>query len=228
MTTRRFCPKTVAGLLTLAAMIACFSCEVDDDAGSGSGSPSATLPPEYGNIPRSADRVADGYGRLWYRADRDCTVWVGNESRGYLVVSRRVNRGDEIEVIPDRNRVEVEGHAVYEQDMESGARHAIFASGSGSWDDGSQEPYGEIPRRARSMATGTGRIEWRAESPGRIWVGNDHDHRVVVAEDVRRGDMIEVIPNQNEVKINGRVIFNQNMESKRQHSIFYTDSLGGR
>jgi hypothetical protein len=226
--------KSVAGLATLLVLCAGFSCttpETNSDSGYDGGSSNVDRPAGYGNIPNSARRVADGYGQLRYRADRDTTVWVANDSRGFVVVSQHVRRGDEIEVVPDRNRVEIDGRTVYDRDMESGARHAIFLGDSNSWDNwNEQEPYGEIPRRARSMATGTGRIQWRADSTGRIWVGNDRDKRVVIAEDVRSGDLIEVIPNQNEVKRNGRVIYSQNMESKRQHSIFFADpgSMGGR
>lgn len=227
------CTKSMVGMSTLLILFAGFSCTTTDENGDSgyNNQDSADLdrPAHYGNIPSSADRVAEGYGRLEHRAERDGTAWIANDSRGYVVVSRRVNRGDLIEVMPDRNRVEIDGRNAFDQDMESGARHAIFLSGV--WDSGSShEPYGEIPRRARSMATGTGRIEWRVDQPGRIWVGDDKRENVVISEAVRRGDSVEVIPGSNQVKINGRVVFDQNMESKHQHSIFFadSDSLGGR
>lgn len=229
------CAKSLTGIATLVMLAAAFSCttpEQNQDSGYGDpNAPDSDRSAGYGGIPNSARRVADGYGRLRYRADRDATIWVGNESRGYVVVSRRISDGDEIEVIPDRNRVEIDGRAVYEQDMESGARHAIFISASGNWNDSEgKDPYGEVPRRAQNMASGTGRIEWRVDQPGRVWIGDDRRESVVIAEDVRRGDLVEVNPGKNQVKINGRIVFDQNMESKHQHSIFFADpgSMGGR
>ncbi len=227
------CTKSMVGMSTLLILFTGFSCttpEQNSDSGyNNQDTADLDRPAHYGNIPSSADRVAEGYGRLEHRAERDGTAWIANDSRGYVVVSRRVNRGDLIEVMPDRNRVEIDGRNAFDQDMESGARHAIFLSGV--WDSGSShEPYGEIPRRARSMATGTGRIEWRADESGRIWIGDDKRENVVISEAVRRGDSVEVIPGSNQVKINGRVVFDQNMESKHQHSIFFarSDELGGR
>ena len=230
----RQCPKTVAGMATLAVLFAGFSCTTTEQNGDNTNygdHVNSDAPAGYGNIPSSARRVAEGYGRLRYRAERDGTVWVGNESRGFVVVSERVRSGDLIEINPGDNRVEIEGRSVYDHDMESGARHAIFLNSGGSWDNwGGREPYAEIPRRARNMASGTGRIEWRVDEPGRVWIGNDKRETVIVAEDVRRGDLVQVNPGENQVKINGRVIFNQNMESKHQHSIFFVDpsSAGGR
>lgn len=219
----------LAALLILGVGFSCTTTEQNSD--SGTNGQGENRPANYGNIPGSAERVAEGYGRVRYRVEREGTAWIANDSKGYVVVLRRVDRGDVIEVIPDRNRVEIGGRIVFDQDMESGARHAIFLSNAGGWDNWSdQEPYGEIPRRARSMATGTGRLEWRVEEPGRVWVGNDKRKHVVVSQDVRRGDVVEVIPDKNQVKVNGRIVFDQNMESKNQHSIFFLDpsNMGGR
>ena len=222
--------KSTAGLIVLAALCVGFSCTTtEQNSDYGSDSAPQDRPANYGNIPSSAERVAEGFGRLEYRAARDGTAWITNDSRGYVVVSRRVSRGDKIEVIPDRNRVEVEGRIEFDRDMESSARHAIFLSGT--WDNWSdREPYAEIPRRARSMASGTGRIEWRVEESGRVWVGNDKRKSVVYSGDVRRGDVVEVIPGSNQVKVNGRTVFDQNMESRHEHTIFFADvgSMGGR
>lgn len=227
------CPKTVAGLAALVVLFAGFSCSVPDQNSdsSNNANSNADSPAGYGDIPNSARRVSDGYGSLRYRAERDGTVWIGNESRRFVVVSKRVNSGDLIEVNPGDNRIEIEGRTVYDRDMEAGARHAIFLNGGGSWDDwGGRDPYAEIPRRARNVSSGTGRIEWRADEAGRVWIGNDKRQAVVIADEVRRGDLVEVIPNQNQVKINGRIVYNQNMESKHPHSIFFAnpDSMGGR
>lgn len=184
-----------------------------------------TIEPSYGRIPSGAERVASGYGKVTYRAPEDGRVWVGNDNRRYEILSRNVKRGDRIEVMPERDLIEFNEQPIYQQNLERSDKHAVFfrasRSGWGSgWGSG-PAPYAGIPRSAESVASGRGRVEWRAESRGTVWIGNDRLKSVVVSHAVNVDDLVEVDPSKDQVKLNGRVIFNKNMESKHEHSIFF-------
>jgi hypothetical protein len=78
------------------------------------------------------------------------------------------------------------------------------------------------------MSSGTGKITWRVESNGHVWIGNDRQRTLIVQSRVNSGDLVEVDPRGNRVKVNGRQIYNQNMESKHAHSIFFLEGRKGK
>lgn len=181
----------------------------------------------YGNIPGNAERGASQSGRFTYTVPHEGTIWVGNDTNRYLVVKHNVRRGDRVEVDPRGNRVKLNDEAIYQQNMEANARHSVYYREAGSSSGGSS-PYGNVPSSAENMSSGSGKITWRAESSGHVWIGNDRQRSVVVDSNVNSGDLVEVDPRSNRVKVNGREIYSQNMESKHTHSIFFQEGHKGK
>jgi hypothetical protein len=217
-----------ASAMTTSALL--MSCAWSDDSttqespGAGANPPATATPERYGRVPPRAELAAHGLGRLKFKAPSDGRVWVGNASRKYEVLSHWVSRGDVVEVIPERDLVELNDQPVYQENLEKLDQHEVYFLANGRWDGssgGNIKPYDGIPGRASSVATGYGRIEWRAEQAGRVWIGNDKLAKVIMTRDVRAGDLVEVDAAQDQVKINGKVVYDQNLESKHQHSVFF-------
>lgn len=169
--------------------------------------------------------VEAGIGELRYRAPADGRMWVENRTRGYQIISRSIKRNDEVRVRPAKDEIEVNGQTIYGENLEKNHEHGIyFRSGSGGgWGGGGggHADYGGIPSGAERVASGHGTVRFRADSRGTVWIGNDKLKQQITSTPVQRGDEVEVSPESDQVKLNGRVIFSQNLESKHQHSIFF-------
>jgi hypothetical protein len=150
---------------------------------------------------------------------RSGTIWVANTTRNYEVISRAVKRGDVIEVIPQRDRIELNDQPISTTNLESNDQHAKFFRPA-NWSSGPR-PYASIPREAQNAASGFGEVSWRAEAAGTIWVGDDRSKKLILSSPVRADDLIEIDASEDRVKLNGRVIYRQNLESKHGHSIFF-------
>lgn len=163
------------------------------------------------------DAIVEDHGHIQLRAPANGIVTVENVTRGYQVVRRSVRRGERIDVWPNRDKIESNGESFYHQNLEKDDVHAIlFVEGA----RGGARPYAGIPSDAWNAASGYGHISARAPRDGVMWVGNDKLKTLVIGGEVRRNDLIEVDAKRDEVKINGRVVWSRNLESKHSHSIF--------
>ena len=222
--------RIVSTLAVSAASVftACLvGCEIENNPnwnesnGSGNSAWNDNSSAGYGNIPDSAERGASQTGQFSYNVPHEGTIWVGNDSSRFLVVRHNVRRGDRVEVDPRSNRVKLNGEPIYQQDMEANSRHTVYYREAGAGSGGGPSPYAGVPSTAENMASGSGRVSWRAESTGQVWVGNDKKRSLVVDSRVNSGDLVEVDPKGNRVKVNGREVFKQNMESRDSHTIFF-------
>jgi hypothetical protein len=182
-----------------------------DAADDGSGSGDA-----YGAIPERARRLAEGSGRVRAEAPAQGRVWIGNDTDRFEVVAFNVAAGDRIEVDPSKDRVWLNGKEMFSQNLESKHKHVVFYKESlGS------AGYGKIPGDAERVASGAGTVRFRTERDGFVWVGDDESRRELLLHPVKRGDLIELDPRADQVKINGKVVYTENLESKHRHSIYF-------
>jgi hypothetical protein len=199
-----------------------------DDADSGSSRATAPDTPAYGSVPRSAERVAQGYGTIRYRAEQAGRVWIGNDARRAVVTETRVRRGEEVVVEPREDRVSVGGQVVFDRNMERSEEHSVFMLAEGVEGGGvvGGDTYGDVPEGAQRLEDGTGRIRAKVPAAGRVWVANDTKRFVITSFDVAAGDEVEVDAGADRVLHNKREVYSQNLESKHDHVIFYRESLG--
>lgn len=216
-------PRAFAALLLLPLALTLTACDSID--GGGSSHPPSNDPPQVGDIPRprsvpsSADNVQSGFGSLRFRAPHEGRVWVANTTRVYEIIAVDVKRNDEIKVRPDDDRVELNGQTIYSQNLEKKHQHAIFYRETGSsW--GGPKPYANIPRTADWVAGGSGSFEWRADRHATIYLGDDKTKTVILTSRVRPDDLVEIDAKRDFVRVNGRDIYNKNLESKHNLSIF--------
>lgn len=177
-------------------------------------------PRPYGRIPGDAESLTSGNGKLRVRAPADGRVWVGNDDRRYEIVSTTVRRNKEIVVDVKGDQISVDGQVVYSENLESKDRHTVFfLASAGSWFN--QDTYDGIPKRAERVAQGHGSVTFTAPYDGQVWIGNDKQRRRITECSVRGGDHVLIDVSHDQVKVNGRVVYHQNLESKHAHSIFF-------
>lgn len=221
----RFTWISGAALACGLLMQSCGSFERTNDTSSRSHAGSSAV---YASVPRGAQRVAQGYGTIRYRATEPGRVWIGNDTRRSVVTETRVRAGEEVLVEPREDRVSVGGQVVFDRNMERSERHSVFLLADGADGGGVVvgDAYGGIPLRAARLAEGTGRIRARVPATGKVWVANDTKRFVVISLDVAPGDQIEVDAGADRVLHNRREVYTQNLESRHDHVIFYRESLG--
>jgi hypothetical protein len=173
----------------------------------------------YGGVPERAQRLEEGTGRIRAKIPASGRVWVANDTNRLVVITFDVAAGDEVEVDAGADRVLHNRREVYTQNLESKHDHVIFYRESlGS------AGYGKIPSEAERVATGTGTVVFRVEQDGFVWVGDDELRRELLLHPVKRGDVVEIDARRDEVKINGKSVYNQNLESRHRHSVFFRGS----
>ncbi len=105
---------------------------------------------------------------------------------------------------------------------------------TGGYDD--RQPYGEydrpnrIPRSSDLVREGTGKLKWTADLDGTVYVydvGADHIDYVT---SVRRGQELVVHPDEDQVYIDGKVVFHENLRRDARHQVYFArerDAGGG-
>ena len=77
-------------------------------------------------IPRSADMVREGTGKVKWTADIDGTCYIYDPRKERIVYEGPVRHGQEIVVLPDDDEVYVGGKVVSKQNLERHDRHQIY------------------------------------------------------------------------------------------------------
>jgi hypothetical protein len=78
-------------------------------------------------VPGDAIEVSAGSRALSYRAPSDGRIWViDSDDDNKVIYSGKIDRGDEIRVDMDRNRISLDGDTVFEKDLRSGNQHRIY------------------------------------------------------------------------------------------------------
>ena len=87
----------------------------------------------------------------------------------------------------------------------------------------------EVPSSAQLMTQGSGdQIMFRATQPGRVYVSNESDGKILYQGDVRRGDAVEVDPKKDRIQIDGRTVTETSMGDGEKYRIFFEAMDRGR
>lgn len=78
------------------------------------------------DVPGNALEGSIGNGLVTYTAPSDGTVYVDDIDTQKLVYQGAVNRGDEVRVDTDNNRITVNGKTATESTMNTGSKHGIY------------------------------------------------------------------------------------------------------
>jgi hypothetical protein len=77
-------------------------------------------------IPQMADVVAEGNDKLKWTADMDGTIFLYDRDKSTIRYTGPVQRGEEIIIQPDRDKVYVGGRVVYNENLEKHSWHRLY------------------------------------------------------------------------------------------------------
>jgi len=196
-----------------ALLVGCASTDTRTD--SSNDTLGVTQPPEQSRV------VREGSGQLSYMARDDGRVYLYDVEDRAVVDSRPVSRGQEYLVVPDDNRVTLDGRTVLDRDLKSRHAHRIYFLSEGRFDRDTDHGDRRLPRNAEPVAQGTGELRWRAPSDGHLYVYDADDDRLLFEQRVRRGDDVDVSPERDRIMLDDRTVYERDLVRRHAHRIYF-------
>jgi hypothetical protein len=167
--------------------------------------------------------VDSGVGTLAYTARSDGRVWLYDKDDRTVLDSRHIQHGQEYRVIPDQNRVDAgrsqglrKGHQAQASAPDLLPIHRTTAAATAAARGAS-----DVPHSATRVASGTGELTYRTKNSGHIYVVDEDVNRIVYDHSVREDQEIVVRPDDDRIAVDGRNVFNGNLEHKHSHRIYF-------
>jgi len=117
--------------------------------------------------------------------------------------------------------VTLDDRKVYEKDIKRKHQHQIYFQSTDDRGDGSARGAGDVPHSATRVASGTGELTYRTKNSGHIYVVDEDVNRIVYDHSVREDQEIVVRPDDDRISVDGRNVFNGNLEHKHSHRIYF-------
>ena len=98
---------------------------------------------------------------------------------------------------------------------------------SGPYDQSSDRSYPEvehprrIPRSADMVREGRDKLKWTADLNGDIYVYDAQDDRIVYTGPIRRNQELVIVPSDDRVYVEGRVVSNENLRRDAHHQVYF-------
>jgi hypothetical protein len=175
-------------------------------------------------IPRDARKVGEGAGRLTYTARSAGRIYLWDLDDRTVIDNREIRRDQLYTVMPDQNRIEVDGRTVSKDDLKRRHNHRLYFRASDSRDDGDDRDTlstDRLPRNAKSVANGTGELRYKVRDRGRVFIYDAETERVLMSRDVYPDQVVEVDPERDRVLIDGKKVFDRNLDRKHAHRIYF-------
>ena len=78
-----------------------------------------------------------------------------------------------------------------------------------------------IPRNSDLVREGAGDLRWRADLDGEIYVYDEGARRIVYNGPIQRDQNIRVDPDHDQIRIDDRVVYKQNLHGGNRHQIWF-------
>ena len=169
-------------------------------------------------LPRDAREVANGRGELSHTARSDGRVYLYDLDSRTVIDTRTLRVGQRYFVNTERNRIWVGEDRVTGRDINEKHDHRIYFLAGDDRDD-LDTLSSDLPRSARSVAQGAGQIDYRVRDRGRIYIYDADDQRVIMSREVYPNQLVEVDPERDRVLIDGKKVYDRNLERKHAHRI---------
>lgn len=78
-----------------------------------------------------------------------------------------------------------------------------------------------IPRDARKVGEGSGRLSYSPRSAGRIYLYDIDDRTVIDNRELRRDELYAVSPDQNRIEVDGRAVSKEDLKRKHNHRLYF-------
>jgi hypothetical protein len=182
-----------------------------------------------GRIPRRADIVRDGTGKLKWTADMDGTVYVYDQTRDAIRYTGPVRRGQEIIVQPNDNQIQVDGRTVYDEDLKSDATHQIYFAATDSnyrrdRDGRDRDSYGRsdsreaLPYGAKRLERSDGDIDIRrVPQTGTLYIYDETEGQTLLRTNIRKGTRFGIDAREGRIYIDGEA--GQRIKLPRGHTV---------
>ena len=173
-------------------------------------------------IPRRADLVREGTGKLRWRADLDGAIYVYDPGGDVVRYTGPVRRGDEVLVRPDNDEISVAGRVVSAENLRRDANHQLYFAVTGGPDRPDRaDPYARrdppppardvaanaVPSGATRLTRGSGTLDLaKAPAAGTVYVYDEDTKSVVYQTTLKRGTAFRVVPREGKVYANGEVL----------------------
>jgi hypothetical protein len=80
----------------------------------------------------------------------------------------------------------------------------------------------DIPANAALASSGNDRLEYTPATDGRVWIVEDvNGQKMIYSAAVAENDSIVVDPSNNQITVNGRVVFDKGLDRDANHKIFF-------
>jgi hypothetical protein len=91
------------------------------------------------------------------------------------------------------------------------------SNGSG-WD---RPSYPDVPREAKVLTDGFGIVRTRMPGDGKAYVVDDDRRSLLYSVTVKRSDEIEIVPRDNDIRLNGYNRYNGRLDERSRHVILF-------
>jgi hypothetical protein len=170
------------------------------------------------SIPDDARTVDEGIGTLKYTAREDGRIFVMDMIDRAAIFDYHLNKGQDFELVPDRNRANVEGKRIYDKDLKRQHAHRLYFL---SDDRRHRGQSSGLPPNSKMVGSGKGDVSYRAAGDGRAYVYDPDDQRVIVHTHLRDGQNLVVQPAQNRITVDSRQITGTDMSPKNEIRIYF-------
>ena len=79
-----------------------------------------------------------------------------------------------------------------------------------------------LPRGAQVLDSGNGPVSVRAPDRGMAYLVDQDSGRLIWSGRIDRGERLTVDPDNDRASLNGRVIYDRNLERKHRHAIYFS------
>lgn len=161
-------------------------------------------------IPRGTEVVLRGTGRQTYKLTHDGDIWISDRNKDTVVFYKRLFKGDEVIIDPNRDRIYVNGDTVSRESLKDNHTYAIhFLDERGSHhhssNNNNKSSSGDKPSvlaGTRKVTSGRGELSHTFESSGTFYIYDPSAKRVVYFNDVKNRDHLSLIASENLITIN--------------------------
>jgi hypothetical protein len=147
-------------------------------------------------------------------------AYITDQTAGRVILSHALASGQRLVVEPDRDRVMLDGRAIYQQNLERNNRHAVW------WlpDDSAASDQAALPAElaaAQLAAVGTGDLSYTPPEDGRIFVWDPRSRQVIHRADVRRSDRVLVSPRAGMISVGTNARRQVQLDPDRPYEIYF-------
>jgi len=147
-------------------------------------------------LPRSAEVIREGGGKLKWTADLDGTVYVYDGDDDAIRYTGPIKRGQEVVVSPKDDAVSIGGEIVYRENLRKDAYHQVyFTPASRNRDDSASDADTPLtlPSGAIKAVSGKETVELSdARYTGTIYVYDDDARTTLFSSPLKKGDDFRV------------------------------------